>query len=177
MHSYLLKKLLPFALTFIVGSFIGGLFKSHTGPATWAWSERATPLLGHEGPFAYRFERRHSCRMRRNDLVAETKPLLILFKPDAIWPKDLNRDLPWPNIPEGYVFPGTKVRVTFGADGRVQRVEPSEEPYPSLGANGDKIAWECMARAARNIQFEPEMVNSVPVTVTRDVEIHFIDGR
>jgi hypothetical protein len=175
MHSYLLKKLLPFALTFIVGTFIGGLFKSHTGPATWTWAERS-PVGGGLAP-GYGYGR--GCRMRRHDLVAETKPLLILFKPDAIWPKDLNRDLPWwPNIPESYVFPGAKVRVTFGADGRVQRVEPSDEPHPSLGAKGDKIVWECMARAARNIQFEPEMVNSVPVTVTRDVEIHFIgDGR
>jgi hypothetical protein len=31
-----------------------------------------------------------------------------------------------------------------------------------------------MARAARQIQFEPETVNSVPVTVTREVEIRFM---
>jgi hypothetical protein len=113
--------------------------------------------------------------MYRRDLVAETKPLVILFKPDAVWPKDLNRDLPWwPNIPEGYVFPGAKVRVTFGADGRVQRVEPSDELHPSLGAKGDQVVWDCMARAARQIQFEPEMINGVPVSVTKDVEIRFI---
>src|SRR5947209_10645148 len=82
MHSYLLKKLLPFTLTFIIGAFIGGLFKSYrTGPAVWTWESRATPLLGHEGPFGY--ERHRSCRMYRRDLVAETRPLVILFKPDA----------------------------------------------------------------------------------------------
>jgi hypothetical protein len=29
-------------------------------------------------------------------------------------------------------------------------------------------------KAAQQIQFEPEMINSVPVSVTKEVEIHFI---
>ena len=168
MYSCLLKKLVPFALTFVVGATIGGFFKSRV--TTWTSTERTTLMLDHGG-YGYG----HSCRMYRRDLVAETKPLLIRFKPDAVWPKDLNRDLPWsPNLPEGYVFPGAKVRVTFGADGKIQRVEPSDERYPSLGTKGDKVAWECMERAARQIQFEPETINGMPVSVTKDVEIRFI---
>jgi hypothetical protein len=34
--------------------------------------------------------------------------------------------------------------------------------------------WEVVEKAARQIQFEPETINSIPVTVTKDVEIHFI---
>src|SRR5437588_10753824 len=114
MHSYLLKKLLPFTLTFIIGAFIGGLFKSYrTGPAVWAWESRATPLLGHEGPFGY--DRHRSCRMYRRDLVAETKPLVILFKPDARVPLELRE------VGEEGIGP-LWVHVTFGADGKVQNV-------------------------------------------------------
>jgi hypothetical protein len=171
MFSCLLKRVLPFTLTFILGAAVGGLFRANRAePAAWTW-EKSAPLLGHEGPFGYG----HSCRMRPRNLVAETKPLLIRFIPDARWPKDLNRDLPWShNLTEGYVFPGAKVRVTFGSDGKVQRVEPSDELYPSLGPKADKIVWERMASAARQIQFEPETVNGMPVSVTKEVEIHFM---
>src|SRR5437868_3213736 len=142
MHSYLLKKLLPFTLTFIIGAFIGGLFNTYrTGPAVWAWESRATPLLGHEGPFGY--DRHRSCRMYRRDLVAETKPLVILLKPPA--------DLTGLEARIGDINP-VSVNVTFGADGKVQMVEPVGGLYGNVRGGGDrhaKLMWEAVERAAR----------------------------
>ena len=171
MYSCLLKKLVPFALTFVVGSTIGGLFNS------FGW--RSTPAFGGlgVGP-SYRFERRYSCRMHARDLVAETKPLVILFKPDARLPRDLG--VRWPPQPVS-----VRVLVTFGADGKVQQVEPVEGSpladevraerqgrfVENLGAH---VMWDAVERAARQIQFTPEMINSVPVSVTKEVEIHFM---
>jgi len=167
MHSCLLKKLLPFALTFVVGAFIGGLFKTHgTGPAAWTWESRSTPLLGQEGPFGY--DRHRSCRMYRRDLVAETKPLVILFKPDAILPLGseavkVDRD-------------PVLVRVTFGADGKVQQVTPVGD-WCGNGQRGPvKLVWDAAERAARQIQFTPQTINGMPVSVEREVEIHFMGG-
>lgn len=159
MHSCLLKKLLPFALTFIVGSFIGGLFGSHAGPATWSWADRSTLTLGHGGPFSYEYYR--SCRMHRRDLVAETKPLAILFKPDARFPR--TQKLPKES------FTPANVLVTFGADGRVQKVESIGEWLVG------RDVWQAVERAAWQIQFTPETVNGMPVTVTKEVEINFMD--
>jgi hypothetical protein len=146
MYSCLLKKLVPFALTFVVGSTIGGLFNSRV--KTWTSTERMT-LMGGDV---------HSCRMYRRNLVAETKPLVILFKPDARVPRGQEDEWHAP----------MNVKVTFGADGKVQDVErfvgcPRAE---ALGAEAEDAAWQ--------IQFTPEMVNGVPVTVTREVEIHFV---
>jgi ribosomal protein L35 len=168
MFSCLLKRVLPFTLTFMLGAFVGGLFKAHrAGPAAWTW-ERATPLLGHEGPFGYGYG--HSCRMRSRYLVAETKPLVILFKPDAILPPELDS--------EQWSVGIMSVRVTFGADGKVQRVESVESHRFRGNAKEEKrdkreaAIWDAVERAARGIQFKPEMINSVPVTITKEVEIY-----
>jgi hypothetical protein len=161
----LLKKLLPFALTFVVGAAIGGLFNS--------FGLRSTPALVGVGP-SYRFERRYSCRMHTRDLVAETKPLVILFKPDGHWPSG------------AHYLEAVHALVTFGADGKVQRVEPVNEDLKDALTvyNQQKIIthidariliWDAAERAARGIQFEPEMINGMPVSVTKEVEIHFID--
>jgi hypothetical protein len=167
MFSCLLKRVLPFTLTFILGAVIGGLFKARSaGPVMWTWPySNATPLLGHEGPFGYGYG--HSCRMRARNLVAETKPLVILFKPDAMMPAG-----------RASLRVGTDERVaalvTFGADGKVRRVEPGSL-LSSCGKASEGLPsgslWEAVERAARQIQFEPEMINSVPVTVVKEVEI------
>lgn len=169
MYSLLLKKAIPFALTFVLGSVIGGLFKSFvTGSPSFS-----SPRAFHYGYGGGRSGCKHA---GRRFLVAETKPLAILNVPDAVWPRDFKPDAPWSGeYKSDYKFPGAWVRVTFGSDGKVQRVEPSDEPYPSLGATGDMVLWECMERAARQIRFEPETVDGVPITVTKDVEIQFND--
>ena len=65
--------------------------------------------------------------------------------------------------------------VTFGADGKVQGVESATllsacGKYRSDEATGELLG--AVKRAATQIQFEPETVDGVPVTVTREVEIY-----
>src|ERR1043165_5932586 len=107
MLTCLLKRVLPFTLTFIIGATVGGLFNLFgSGETTKAVRfTQSLPYLEGRG-----------CRAYRRDLVAETKPLVILFKPDARWPRELMQS-------EEGISP-VRVMVTFGADGKVQQVEP-----------------------------------------------------
>ena len=76
MYLFLLKKALPFTLTFIVGaalSAVTGLFGSSEQKVEYVRFTTSN----------YEFGRR--CRMRRQRLVAESKPLTILDVPDAVW--------------------------------------------------------------------------------------------
>lgn len=159
MFSCLLKRVLPFTLTFIAGATLGWVFNFQGAVRQFAVLEREhIPLGGGYG---------HSCRMRARNLVAETRPLVILFKPDAMLPAG-----------RGSLRAGTDERVTalvtFGADGKVQRVEPGSL-LSSCGKASEGLPsgslWEAVERAAKQIQFEPEMINSVPVTVVKEVEI------
>jgi hypothetical protein len=146
MYSLLLKKALPFALTLVLGSFIGGLFKSF-GPGDYNAKHAR----------AYGYGEGRSCPMhaRGRYLVAESKPLKITFQPDADG-KLMSQE------PYRYV----RVSVTFGADGKVQKVEQLQPLLPN-------VVLKAAERAAWQIQFEPETDNGVPVTVTREVEIRF----
>ena len=162
MYSLLLRKALPFALTFILGSLVGGLFKAVGVGSPSAHRARA---------FYYGYGEGHgrSCRMRARQryLVAESKPLNIISRPDAVV-----------SVEADSLRQGTDRRVialvTFGSDGKVQGVE-SGSLLSSCGkavvgeASGE--VWEAVKRAAMQIQFEPETVDGVPVTVTREVEI------
>ncbi|HEV7889059.1 MAG TPA: hypothetical protein VGP08_00400 [Pyrinomonadaceae bacterium] len=160
MYSLLLRKALPFALTFILGSLVGGLFKSVGFGGQSFKSARA---------YHYGYGEGHSCRMRfqRRNLVAESKPLNILFKPGATM--SVGAD----SLRRGTGV-GVMALVTFGADGTVKGVE-SGSLLSTCGkdrvgeVSGDML--EAISNAASQIQFEPETVNSVPVTVTREVEI------
>src|SRR5213593_4789769 len=82
MLTCLLKRVLPFTLTFAVGATLGWLFNFHAPGVR--FGELTARLERREAPFAYGYG--PSCRMYRRDLVAETKPLLIHFIPDARWP-------------------------------------------------------------------------------------------
>ena len=170
MLTCLLKRVSPFTLTFAVGATLGWLFNFHA-PGVRV-GELTARLERREAPFAYGYG--HSCRMYRRDLVAETKPLVILFKPDAHWPRGLMQS-------EEGISP-VRVIVTFGADGKVQQVEPANNclitARQDWGSTSKDVkeasVWAAVERAARQIQFEPEMVNSVPVSATKEVEIHFM---
>jgi hypothetical protein len=166
MYSHLLKKALPFALTLVVGVALGGLFQPRRGESpSWA-SWRG----GREFGLGRRRGHEH-CRMRRRHLVAESKPLVVLFKPDAVLPNTFTG---------AYGMPPRRVLVTFGSDGNVQAVEPLDEysveawRQRSRGVYAEGAdEWQAVERAARQIRFEPETINGMPVSVTKEVEIHF----
>jgi hypothetical protein len=153
MHLFLLRKALPFTLTFVFGAVLSGL-----AGLFGASEKRPEAVLTTR---TYEFGSR--CRMRRQHLVAESRPLAILFKPDARYPL----------APEGRV----RVNVTFGADGEVKAVKPLASWFH--GRDQDlvrvKAMWEAVEKAARQIRFTPETVNGVPVSVESEVEIRFLD--
>ncbi|MDT5261331.1 MAG: hypothetical protein QOC61_335 [Acidobacteriota bacterium] len=172
MFSLMLKKALPFTLTFVVGASLGGLFKPRGGDAIrWAsWENTRREFTFGEG-----HDHGH-CPMHRRYLVAESKPLVILFQPDAVLPRGLNTGKEDVN--------DARALVTFGADAKVHEVKilnswhlaPHEfEELTKLNAEKNGIWTAVAGRAARNIEFTPEILNSVPVSVTREVEIHFIE--
>ncbi|MET0625544.1 MAG: hypothetical protein ABW250_21595 [Pyrinomonadaceae bacterium] len=152
MYLFLLKKALPFTLTFVVGTALGGLTWLFGGSAKKTETVVVTRTYDYGG----------RCRMRGRKLVAETRPLLILFKPDARYPL----------APEGRV----RVNVTFGADGEVKSVRPlaSWLHGPDEDLVRVKAMWDAVESAARQIRFTPETVDGVPVSVERDVEIRFL---
>ena len=163
MYSLLLKKAIPFALTFVIGSFVGGLFKfiGYGGQKT----EPARAYFD-----AYGEGHRRSCPMhaRGRYLVAETKPLLITFKPDARRPRELR----WMKRED---LPPVSVSITFGADGKVQVGHRPPELLVGGSENWPEVMlWDAAAEAARGIQFEPETRDGVPVAVTREIEIRFM---
>ena len=180
MFSCLLKRVLPFTLTFAVGATLGWLFHFQGSGARFV--EMTTRLDSSVAPFGYGYGR--SCRMRSRYLVAETKPLLIRFKPDARVPREQS-DVRLPHQLQGGRIEPVSVwaRVTFGADGKVQQVEPVDDLLAEA-ARAERqgivenfcatLVWDAVERAARQIQFEPELINGLPVSVTKDVEIHFM---
>src|SRR5215210_6785803 len=160
MLSLLLRKALPFALTFVVGTALGGLTWPFGGPGEKAEAVVVTRTR----------EYGRRCRMSHK-LVAETKPLDILSQPDARWPYSQDGKL---DSRTARMVSPARVSVTFGADGKVSKVEPVGGWVRGECRGTMPGIWDAIEKAARRIQFEPETVNSVPVTVTRDVEIRFI---
>src|SRR3712207_4404022 len=131
MYSLLLRKALPFALTFVIGSLVGGLFKA-VGIGGGAWNSRS---------HFYRHGGRHSCgeRARQRYLVAESKPLQITFKPDAIVPAGFGA-LTWGSY-------SVTANVTFGADGRVREVVPTTEELVGCAQSEERrVGKECRSR-------------------------------
>src|SRR2546421_10702773 len=104
MFSCFLKRVLPFALTFAVGATLGWLFNFHAPGVR--FGELTARLERHEAPLGYG----HSCRMYRRDLVAETKPLVVLEQPPAVYTTEARR----------HGFSGAvRLGVTVGLDGAV----------------------------------------------------------
>ena len=149
MYPFLLKKALPFTLTFIFGAALSGLAGLFVSSETKAGAFGARY---HSGGDEGRGHGR--CRMRRHNLVAESKPLEIISKPAA-------------PVYLGTGMKSVRVNVTFGADGKVQNVEHLQLLLPD-------VTLEEVERAARRIVFTPETVNGIPVTVEKEVEIHLV---
>lgn len=159
MFSHLLKRALPFTLTLILGATLAGffnLFGSRGGGGEKVYTFKRHKRSHGEG---------RGCDYRRN-LLAESKDLVIRFKPDAVWPRGLEAGK------EG--VREARVLVTFGADGKVRDVEPAGN-WPLAGRAPEEAAvWVAVERAARNIEFTPETLNGRPVSVTKEVKIRFI---
>ena len=150
MYSFLLKKALPFTLTFVFGAALSALLGLFWGGKT---GHDVLHVQRHVGEYG---RGRRECRMRGRNLIAESKPLNILKKPFAdVTGISTAAD-------EGRAV---TINVTFGADGKVQKVEPV------AGRSVRQAVWESVDGAARQIQFEPETVNGLPVTVTRETDI------
>jgi hypothetical protein len=160
MLSLLLRKALPFALTFVVGTALGGL----------TWLSGGAGKKAETALYTRTYDFHGGCSKRRHRLVAETKPLEIHFKPDARWPRGIMMARP------GGRPDSARVRVTFGADGRVAEVSPADAWLAGEPARRSVLAgvWYAVEGTARQIRFTPETVDSVPVTVTKDVEIRFL---
>ncbi|HEX8558326.1 MAG TPA: hypothetical protein VF668_09500 [Pyrinomonadaceae bacterium] len=155
MISLLLKTALPFTLTFVVGAALGGLSWLFGG------SEK-----NHETTLVTRtYEFKRGCGARRHRLVAETRPLAVLFKPDAWLPRGAEAGRAGERV--------ATVSVTFGADGKVLDVKPLYAVSGGRDASLVEVkeSWEAVERAARSIRFTPERVDGVPVEITKDVEI------
>jgi hypothetical protein len=156
MYLFLLRKALPFTLSFVFGAALSGLV------GLFGHSEKKAESCS----FTRTYEYGGHCRMRRHNLVAESKPLEIIFKPRVSYTAEsepLDEDAT------------ARVDVTFGADGQVKDVMPL-----TLRLNGReqslvrmKAVWENVESAARRIEFTPETVNGLPVTVMREVEMKF----
>lgn len=164
MLTCFLKRILPFTLTLIIGAALGGYFFNPFG----ARRETRRGVLRTE-VYNFSYGEGHACkhgRFKQRELVAESKPLVILFKPDARWPRGLE-------MGEEDIS-STLARVTFGADGKIQQVEPVGNWY-AHGRDGQvKSLWDAVERAARQIQFTPQTINGLPVSVTKEVEIRFM---
>lgn len=158
MYLFLLKKALPFTLTFIFGAVLSGLSGLFGGSEKKAESFLSTRT--------YDFKRGCDSRMRRRHLVAESKPLNILNVPAARWPSGVKGDATDGAVP---------VNVTFGADGTVQKVEAAALYTRQDVMLPPQPMWDAVVKAAQQIQFTPETINGMPVSVTKEVEIPFTD--
>ena len=161
MYSFLLKKALPFALTFVFGAALSALVALFWSDGTgYEVAQVRQSRLEEYG------RGRRECRMRRHDLVAESKPLNILYTPVARY-GSVGAD--------GIDF--AHVNVTFGADGEVKEVKPLASLYHGRDESlvRVKAMWEAVETAARGIRFTPETINGIPVTVEREVAIRYAD--
>lgn len=153
MKEYLLKRALPFALTFAVGAAVGGFFQLF-GAREAGWRAKG---------YTYTYGGRRGCGKKfRRVYAPESKPPVILFKPDALLPQRFAAIRPVGG------FESRPVRVTFGDDGKVRDAK-------SLVTKGRYLPEldEAAERAARQIQFIPATLDGAPTTVTEDVEIRF----
>jgi TonB family protein len=152
MLTCLLKRVLPFMLTFAVGAALGWLF--NFSGAGGRFAEVTTRLERREAPFGYGYGR--SYRMYRRNLVAETKPLVVLEQPPAIYTTEAKR----------HSFGGAvRLSVTFGADGTIKNIERLRGQLYGLTEAAERAAWR--------IKFIPATENGLPITVTRTIEYDF----
>jgi hypothetical protein len=147
--SFYLKRVLPFALTFLVGAALGGLFN-------YFGSARRAGFF--HGPRVYRDGRR--CRTSPPPRVAPDRTVraAITFQPSPRYTEEALR-----NNYRGQA----RLRLLLGADGRVKLIEPLDRlPY---GLTEEAI------RAAEDIKFTPATRDGAPVDMWAYVEQDFVE--
>jgi len=147
MTTCLLKRILPFALTFALGAAIVGIAGLFGAGGGGVFKRRA---------HTYSYGGGGCSKGYRNKPLSESRPLSIQYRPNAVYTSEARR--------RG--FTGTvRLRVTFGADGAVKAVETLQgQPY-GLTQSAERAAW--------GITFSPSLENGLPVAVTRTVEYDF----
>lgn len=152
MKEHLLKRALPFTLTFIIGAAAGGfsqLFAARGGG--WLKDRGTYGYYGRRG-CGKKFRRHH----RAFDHAPERTPVSILHKPVARHPSADE----WGRLSSG--FEPVRVRVTFGDDGRV-RAAAGLAGAPDINKAAERAAW--------GIRFLPATFGGAPTTVTEEVEV------
>ncbi len=149
MLTCLLKRVLPFLLTLMVGVMLGGLIgqvqpRPNVGNNVWVGR-------GHKcgaGRYsAYRYQN-----------WGNTTPLEITFKPQPLYTEEARRD---------GITGVVKLRMVLGKDGTVSDIE-------TVRGLPDGLTDEAIS-AARGITFIPARVGGEPVDTTQVVEFRF-DG-
>ena len=146
---YLVKRVLPFMLTFAVGIAVAGLFSFSTSEVQVV----EVPTFGSASSKTSCFQKERAvARARTTDLTK----LRILSKPRPGY-TDLARE----RNTQGEVI----LRVTFLASGEIGSIEPVKT-LPN-GLTEKAIA------AARQIEFEPPVVDGRAVSITKQIEYTF----
>ena len=151
MSTCLLKRLLPFMLTLVIGLGLGSFFQS----GNWSGESNRRP---------HRFTRDNAYILTNDRAisygVSDSTPLTILFEPSTRMTAAARR-----NQTYGVV----QLLVEYGADGRA-RVLSRVTSLP------DGLTEEA-ERVAEATQFRPETRNGEPVSVTRVQAYYFDLGR
>lgn len=145
-----LKRVLPFTLTLLVGSGIGGFFNLFS----------SSPQPAASDANAYRlesvYETRGGCRNRKRSFTTSTRGAEIVYRPEPYYTEAARR-----NQTEGSVT----LRVTLGADGTVTDVE-------TITGLPDGLT-EQARRAAKQIRFNPATRDGSPIDEVRTITYSF----
>lgn len=150
--STILQRVLPFVLTLTVGALAASAVKLFR---TSGAHERAET-----GVLVFKERGRSGCRdggARARAAAKKSKPVVYTYEPNTRYTEEAMR--------RG-VTGVVRLRVTFGAAGRVDAVEPVLGLPHGLTEEAERVAWQT--------RFEPATdAAGRPVTVTKDVDYVF----
>lgn len=151
------KRVLPFLVTLVVGVFLGSLFSS----VATRYELSAVRSYSYSNGSGYRYGRCPQHNYSRESYLneertSETSSLDILFKPSATYTDAARRN----------EFEGTvRLLVEFRKDGKIGEIQVLQgQPY---GLTDEAI------EAAQNIRFNPARKNGEAVTTNQTVEYRF----
>jgi TonB family protein len=144
-----LKRVVPFTLTLVVGTGLGGFFNLFSSSPQTSADTNAYKLESV-------YERRSGCRSRRRSFTASVRAAEIIYRPEPYY-----TDIARRNQTQGDVT----LRVTLGADGTVKDVE-------TITGLPDGLT-EQARRAARQIRFNPATRDGSPVDEVKTITYSF----